>query len=119
MDDAQVTLRETIALSLSGLPDEAVAAFHALGAFAPAGDLQPGSGGAVTEAGAATLALLIARNLLERSDGEAERLALHQVLADVADQAGTNRDRTPSRLLPALVDEDREDWQRIQTAIRR
>ncbi|MCB9133228.1 MAG: hypothetical protein H6647_20085 [Anaerolineales bacterium] len=58
--------------------------------------------------------MLIARNLLERSDGEAERLALHQVLADVArtklEPAAIERHRD---YYLALVDEDREDWQRI------
>lgn len=82
-DDAQVTLRETVALSLEGLPEEVVTAFHALGAFAPKpATFSLEAAEAVTEVGAATLALLVARNLLER--GEAERLTLHQVLSDVA-----------------------------------
>ncbi|MCB0256125.1 MAG: tetratricopeptide repeat protein, partial [Anaerolineae bacterium] len=116
LDDAKVTLRETIALSLSGLPDKAVAAFNALGAFAPKpATFSLEAANAVAEADAATLAILAARNLLERSDGEAERLALHQVLADVArtklEPTAIKRHR--DYYLP-LVDEDREDWRRIQ-----
>ena len=138
-DDAQVTLQATIALSLSGLPEEVVAAFHALGAFAPkpatfsleAAKAVIGAGAASgikrtlanifrpkavkTEArdSTATVALLVARNLLERSDGE--RLALHQVLADVTrtklESAAIERHRD---YYLALVDEEREDWQCIQ-----
>ena len=67
------TLAETIALSLDELAEirpEAVDAFYALGAFAPKParfDLEAAK--AVTEADAATLALLIARSLLEQEDG--------------------------------------------------
>jgi tetratricopeptide (TPR) repeat protein len=113
VDGAELTLRETIALSLEGLPVEVVDAFHALGVFAakPASfDLIAAK--AVTEADAASLALLAGRNLLTRLDGE--QLALHQVLADVArtalpvDAVERHRD-----YYLALVDEDREDWQRI------
>ncbi|MCB0251421.1 MAG: hypothetical protein KDI07_22820, partial [Anaerolineae bacterium] len=115
-DDAQVTLRETIALSLEELPEEAVAAFYALGAFAPKpATFSLEAAKAVTQASAVTLALLIARNLLERSDSDAKRLALHQVLADVARtklEPGAIERHRDTYL--ALVDEDREDWQRIQ-----
>ena len=113
VDGAELTLRETIALSLEGLPGEVVGAFHALGVFAPKPatfDLDAAK--AVTEADAASLALLAGRNLLSRLDGE--QLALHQVLADVARTAlpagAVERHRD---YYLALVDEDREDWERI------
>jgi tetratricopeptide (TPR) repeat protein len=113
IDGAELTLRETIALSLEGLPAEVVAAFHALGAFAakPATfDLEAAK--AVTEASAATLALLAGRNLLSRLDGE--QLALHQMLADVARTAlpAGAIERHRDHYL-AVVDADQEDWQRI------
>ena len=111
------TLAETIALSLDELAEvrpEAVDAFYALGAFAPKParfDLDAAK--AVTEADAATLALLVARSLLEQEDGA---LALHQTLSDVA------RMRTPPEPVArhrthylALVDADREDWQTIES----
>jgi tetratricopeptide (TPR) repeat protein len=78
----KMTLEETIALSVEGLDDKTVAAFYALGAFAakPA-RFDRGAAEAVTAAQPRTLALLIARNLVEV---QAETLAIHQTLADMA-----------------------------------
>jgi tetratricopeptide (TPR) repeat protein len=113
LDGRQVTLQETIALSLEHLPQSAVEAFYALGAFAPkpaAFDLAAAK--AVAEASAATLATLVARSLVEQAGPES--LALHQTIADVARMglppATIERHRD---YYLALVDEDREDWERI------
>ena len=109
----EVTLRETIHLSLQGLPDEAVAAFHALGAFAPKPetfDLKAAL--AVTGASAATLSRLIERHLLEQQD---DTLSLHQTIADAA------RDETPADAARAHADhylrrvhEAGADWRAIE-----
>jgi tetratricopeptide (TPR) repeat protein len=86
-----VTLRETIVLSLTGVPQAAIDAFFRLGAFAP----KPATFGldaakAVAGVDAGHLALLVARQLLT-SVGD-DRLELHQVLADAAnDRAITDR----------------------------
>jgi tetratricopeptide (TPR) repeat protein len=109
-----VTLQATIALSLADLPAAAVAALHALGAFAPKParfDLPAAL--AVTGADEETLFTLADRNLLEM--GEDETLGLHQTLSALA------RTQLPSEVTSchrdyylALVDEDRKDWQRIE-----
>jgi len=79
---AEVSLQETIQFSLAHLPASVVNAFHALGAFAckPA-DFSLEAAKAITAAQARSLAILVARHLVERAG---ERLALHQTLADVA-----------------------------------
>jgi tetratricopeptide (TPR) repeat protein len=80
----KITLQDTIALSLDGLPDSAREAFYALGAFAPKPErFGREAAEAVTQAGAAVLALLAARNLLEIVE-EGRQLTLHQTIADVA-----------------------------------
>lgn len=116
----QVKLQETIELSLTDLPQLAVQAFYALGAFAPKPEqFSLEAAKAVTEADEETLALLIARNLLEAVDADAdadeEWLALHQTLWDVADarmdKATVVRHREHYL---ALVNKDREDWQTIE-----
>jgi len=115
-EDKVVTLQEVIALSLEPkhLPKKAVKAFHALGAFAPKpATFDRQAAQAVTGADAPTLALLAARNLLERSAEDV--LALHQTLADAA------RTATPPAAIArhrdyylAQVNEDREAWPRIE-----
>jgi tetratricopeptide (TPR) repeat protein len=115
--EEKVSLQKTIALSLEGLPEEAIRAFHALGAFAPKPDrLSLEAAEAVTEAGSEVLALLAARNLVE-VEGKADRVAVHQVLADVArlktDEGASDRH---CRYYLALVNENQEDWRRIETA---
>jgi tetratricopeptide (TPR) repeat protein len=118
VDGKQVSLQETIALSLAYLPQSAVSVFHALGAFAPrpAGfDLAAAQAvaQAVTEADAATLATLVARSLVEQAGPET--LALHQVVADVArgalppEAAACHREYYLGQ-----VNENRQDWQRIE-----
>lgn len=107
------TLQEVIELSLAELPTEAVSAFHALGAFAskPA-YFDREAAEAVTEANLRTLALLIARNLLEQAG---QRLALHQVLADVArTQTKTDAGVRHRDYYLAQVKQNREDWRRIE-----
>ena len=118
--DGKQTLQAVITLSLDHLAETrpaAVPTFYALGAFAPKpARFQRAAAEAVAECDTATLALLIARNLLE---GEGDSLALHQTLADVAAQhcldasrlAATARHRDHYL---ALVNEDRGDWQRIE-----
>jgi tetratricopeptide (TPR) repeat protein len=111
-----VTLQETIALSLEGIPEPAVEAFYALGAFAPKPEsFDRAAAEAVTGADAATLALLIARNLLERT--ESGQLSLHQTLSDVArtrtDEEAAERHRD---YYLGLVNADREYWRQIEAA---
>lgn len=109
-----VTLQATIALSLADLPAATVAAFHALGAFAPKParfDLPAAL--AVTQADEETLFTLADRNLVELDQDET--LALHQTLADLA------RTQMPAEAIVrhrdhylTIVDKDHEDWQRIE-----
>lgn len=111
----KVTLQETIAWSLEDLPHGAVAAFYALGAFAPKPErFSREAAESVAEADAATLALLAARNLVEV---EGETLTLHQLLADMArtklDDYAKARHR---KYYLELVNRDREDWQQIEVA---
>jgi tetratricopeptide (TPR) repeat protein len=110
-----VTLQATIALSLADLPAATVAAFHALGAFAPkpARFTLPAAL-AVTGADEETIFTLADRNLVEM--GADETLALHQTLSALA------RTQLPPEVTSrhrdyylAQVNEDREDWQRIET----
>jgi tetratricopeptide (TPR) repeat protein len=109
-----VTLQATIALSLADLPAATVAAFHTLGAFAPkpARFTLPAAL-AVTGADEETLFTLADRNLVEM--GADEMLALHQTLSAVARtqllSEVTSRHRD---YYLAQVNEDREDWQRIE-----
>jgi len=109
----EMTLQGTIALSFEDLPPGAVAAFHALGAFAPKPErFSREAAEAVAETGAATLALLAARNLVEV---EGESLALHQILADVARTRLGDRARARHRrYYLALVNRDRQDWRPIE-----
>ena len=111
--DTKLSLREIIRLSLEGLPAEAVAAFHALGAFAPKPEtFDPRAALAVTGASPATLSRLIERHILEK---QGDALSLHQTIADVAREdsrnphpaqsvaAGRRRTPTPAvRLLASL-----------------
>lgn len=92
---SKVTLQETIRLSLQGLTDDAVAAFHALGAFAPKPEtFDLDAAKAVTGTSAGTLSRLLERHLLEMQD---EILSLHQTVADVA------RKQTPEGAVQAHV----------------
>jgi tetratricopeptide (TPR) repeat protein len=97
-------------------PEEARTAFYALGAFAPKPErfsLQAAQ--AVTNAAVNTLALLVARNLLEIMEKAGQELAMHQTIADTA------RTLLPPEAVArhreyylALVNEDREDWRQIE-----
>jgi len=84
----EVTLRETISLSLEGLSDAAITAFYALGAFAPKPETFDAAAALeVTGTTLGTLSRLIGRHLLEKQD---DALSLHQTVADVA------RERCPA-----------------------
>jgi hypothetical protein len=114
VDGRAVTLEQAIALSLEGLAAPAVAAFHALGAFAPKpADFDLDAAKAVTQAEVSTLATLVARGLVDQPGGE--RLALHQIVADVArtnlnaETAVRHREHYLS-----VVEANHEDWQRIE-----
>ena len=111
--NTEVTLRETIALSLGELPAETVRAFHALGAFAAKPKwFDQEAALFVTEMETKTLATLIARNLVEQV--EKGRFALHQTIAEVARTqeplavAERHRDHYLER-----VNQDRENWRAI------
>lgn len=110
----EVTLQETIALSLADLPAATVAAFYALGAFAPKParfDLPAAL--AVTEADEETLFTLADRNLVEM--GEDETLALHQTLSALArTQLLVEAVSLHRGYYLSIVEEDKEDWQRIE-----
>jgi tetratricopeptide (TPR) repeat protein len=114
--EGSVTLADTIQLSLDTLPEKAVTAFSALGAFAP----KPESFGraaaeVVAETDGGTLALLHSRNLVEIQE---ERLALHQTLADFARQTVdvTAAQQRHFDFYLALANEDRHNWRRIKRA---
>ena len=114
----KVTLKQTILFSLETLPEEARAAFYALGAFAPKPDhFIRAAAQAVAQTDAHTLALLVARNLLEKIQGPEDELALHQVLADLAcpnlppEALARHRD-----YYLALVNQDRQAWRQIEPA---
>jgi tetratricopeptide (TPR) repeat protein len=115
-DSPQVTLKETIELSLSGLPSEAVRAFYALGAFAPKPEqFTLEAAQAITEVDIRTIALLASRNLVERADKEGTLLALHQTLTDVArarmDAEAIVRHRD---YYLAHIKRDEKDWRTIE-----
>jgi len=82
--ERQLTLKEIINLSIDALPNKAVRdAFIALGVFAPKpATFSLEAAQLVIGNNAATLAVLVRRNLLEVVDET--RLTLHQSLADVA-----------------------------------
>jgi tetratricopeptide (TPR) repeat protein len=81
----EVTLHETIRLSLEALAPETVSAFHALGAFAPKPETFDLTAAlAVTESNERTIALLVENNLVEYHD---KKLALHQTIREVALQS--------------------------------
>ncbi len=124
------TLLATIALSLDDLARSkpaAVATFYALGAFAakPA-TFTRAAAEAVTGCDGATLAVLIARNLVEQvatpeqsgtvsTDPATTQLALHQTLADVAQQqSSSGLFATHRDYYLTLVEENPEDWQRVK-----
>ena len=118
---SQVTLNETIALSLAGLAaepggTEAADAFYALGAFAPKpADFSWQAACAVADCDEETIAWLLERNLVQQVEEADNLLTLHQSLADVARQqmkpevAAHHRDYYLS-----VVNEDRNDWRRIE-----
>ena len=115
--DDVMTLEETIALSLDGLREESASAvdvFYQLGAFAPKpARFSLAAAEAVTQGDAAIFALLADRNLLEIAQDESH--TLHQTLWDVA--RTQTADETYHRhrdYYLALVDEDRQNWQRIE-----
>jgi hypothetical protein len=115
LDGRPVTLQDTIALSLMRLPQPAVNAFHALGAFAPKpATFDLAAAKAVTEADLLILATLVACSLLEQVD--AKILGLQKIISEVARTALPLAaiERHRDHYL-ALVDEDLDDWQHIQT----
>jgi tetratricopeptide (TPR) repeat protein len=78
------TLRETVLLSLEGLPRQVRQAFYSLGAFEPMpARFSREAAEAVTTAGARLLAVLAARNLLEIEE-QGRQLTLHRTISDVA-----------------------------------
>ncbi|MGB6847825.1 MAG: tetratricopeptide repeat protein [Thermoanaerobaculia bacterium] len=116
-----IALQDVIALGLDEVPEEVQKAFYALGAFAPkpaSFSLQAAE--VVTLTDEEPLEWLVQRNLLDvvsLPDIVEAQLTLHQVLADAA------RARMPAsaQLLHGayyldLVNEDRQDWRKIDTA---
>ncbi|MBK8905336.1 MAG: tetratricopeptide repeat protein [Anaerolineaceae bacterium] len=113
------TLAETILLSLEGLQaeeggEEAVEAFNALGAFAPKpAQFSWEAATAVCKCDEDIIAWLVERNLLEEAD---EQLTIHQTVSDVAqtrlETAAIDQHRN---YYLEIVNNDREDWQTIQT----
>jgi tetratricopeptide (TPR) repeat protein len=78
----EMTLRETIALSLEDLDETTRGSFHDLGAFAAKPALFTlEAARAVARGGPRAMAVLIARNLVE---DRASSFAVHQVISDVA-----------------------------------
>ena len=119
---AQQTLEAVVKLSVDDLArlGEAGAranrAFYALAALAPKPAVfDLAAADVVADAAASALALLAGRNLLEVGAGE--WMAIHQVVHDVAltQMPPEAIERHRAHYL-ALVNEDREDWQRIERA---
>lgn len=120
LEAVPLSLQACVELSVEALGPEGEAAFTALGAFAP----KPADFGrdavlAVWEVeekqGDARLQVLIQRRLLDVA-GEG-RLALHQVLANVAAARLGEERRAMERhaeFYRALMEADPEDWQRIE-----
>ena len=91
VDVPELTLQETILLSLNSLPQPAIDAFYRLGVFAPRPstfDLEAAK--AVVSVDAKHLAVLVARSLVPSAGGD--RLELHGVVSDVANAKAINRD---------------------------
>ncbi len=109
-----ITLEDTVRLSVESLPEKAQRAFHAVGAFAPKPEgFSREAAETVTGASASTLAQLAGRNLIEVAEGE--RLAIHQVLADVARQETPEEAfRRHARYYFDLIDRDRDNWKQIE-----
>ena len=119
---AEQTLEAVIRLSVDDLlqlgeaGDRANRAFYALAALAPKpATFDLAAAAAVADADASTLALLAGRNLLDVGAGE--WMAVHQVVHDVA------RMNLPPEAVERhqtyylnLLNEDRQDWQRIERA---
>ena len=110
------TWAEVIELSLTGLPEEAVAAFYALGAFAPQpARFDTAAAMAVLGCSLRELSLLQDRGLLEKD--KVQWLSIHQTIADVAklklipDITVRHRD-----YYLKLVADAFDDYQRIETA---
>ena len=107
------TLRATILLSLEALPESAVKAFHALGAFAPKPEsFTREAAEVVAETDGRTLAKLVSRNLIEKMDGE--WLTLHQVVASAAEKDEQARLRHLSYYIN-ILEGNQGDWQKIKT----
>ncbi|MEZ4682109.1 MAG: NB-ARC domain-containing protein [Caldilineaceae bacterium] len=117
MDNPKVSLQATIMLSLEdpSLPQAAVATFYALGAFAPKpAHFDRSAAEAVAETDLVMLAILASRNLLDDAQG-LEQLALHQELANVAiTQTPPEAVWRHRSYYLDLVNENPEDWQRIE-----
>ena len=114
-------LDRVIGLSLEPLAEndpDALAAFYALGAFAPKpAHFTLADAVAVTRSDEAALARLAAHNLVEAGEDD-QRLALHQTLADYARVHAPDPEAARIRhrdYYLGLVEEDEEDWQRIKT----
>jgi len=114
-------LDRIIGLSLEPLAEndpDALAAFYALGAFAPKpAHFTLADAVAVTGSDEAALARLAARNLLEVGEG-GQRLALHQTLADYARMHAPDPEAARIRhrdYYMGLIEKDEKDWRRIET----
>ena len=116
LHDQETSLQATIELSLTGLPEQAVTAFYALGAFAA----QPAifdreAALAVAAIDLTALAHLINRKLVRRLDDG--RLALHQSVAEVArTHTATDAVERHRDYYLALVNADTDDYRRIEVA---
>jgi len=107
------TIRHGVMLNLDDMAEPLVAAFEALGAFAPRpADFDLDAARAVSEASVETLAALVARGLVEQAGPD--RLALPQSVADVA--RGRVSDDAIARHRAhylAVIEADPENWDGI------
>ena len=114
IDDQALTLQQIIELSLEDLALPMVQKYCNLGVFAakPAWFSRQAAE-AIAECHADELRIFIDRNLLEI--GIEEQLTLHQVLADFArSRIHAEMNQRHRDYYLAIVDQDREDWQRIE-----
>src|SRR6266850_4956010 len=113
----RISLQDTIALSLNGLPEPARHVFYKLGAFAAKPEtFNLEAAEAVTEGEDESLMLLASRNLLE-IDEQNLKIAVHATVVDLArtqlDAATITRHR---EYYLSLVRENIKDWRLIEDA---
>lgn len=114
----EMSLAETISLSLSGLGEKVIKAFYALGAFAPKpASFTRAAAETIANCDVKTLAALLRRNLLSQSEKDSELLEMHKTLHDLAasKMSAVVQDWHAKYYLELAI-ADPEDWRTIEFA---